>query len=209
MIFFNDINQQKLAEEELLKINKLRSIGTLAGGIAHDFNNILMGLFGNIDIAKEMIDHDHKAYEFLHRAGKSLSRASRLTQQLLTFSKGGAPVKEHTQILTLIREAIDFDLAGSNILSAVSCEPEIWLTDVDKGQIGQVLSNLFINAKQAMPDGGNLSIDLKNSAIEHISTLPLESGDYVKITITDTGIGIEKEHLARIFDPYFKYQTDR
>jgi len=203
LIFFNDINQQKLAEEELLKMNKLRSIGTLAGGIAHDFNNILMGIFGNIDIAKEMIDQDHNAYEFLHRAGKSLGRASRLTQQLLTFSKGGAPVKEHTQILTLIREAIDFDLAGSNVLPVVSCEPEIWLTDVDKGQIGQVLSNLFINAKQAMPDGGQLSIDLTNCEIEQISTLPLESGVYVKITITDTGMGIEKEHLSRIFDPYF------
>lgn len=203
LIFFNDINQQKLAEEELLKMNKLRSIGTLAGGIAHDFNNILMGLFGNIDIAQEMIEHDHPAYDFLHRAGKSLGRASRLTQQLLTFSKGGAPVKEHTQVLLLIREAIDFDLAGSNILPVVHYDDDIWLTDVDKGQIGQVLSNLFINAKQAMPDGGNLSIDLENCVIENLSTLPLEAGDYVKITITDTGMGIEKEHLPRIFDPYF------
>ena len=203
LIFFNDINQQKLAEEELLKMNKLRSIGTLAGGIAHDFNNILMGIFGNIDIAKDLIDHDHKAYDFLHRAGKSLSRASRLTQQLLTFSKGGDPVKEHTQVLPLIREAIDFDLAGSNILPVVNCEDNIWLTDVDKGQIGQVLSNLFINAKQAMPDGGHLSIDLRNTEVEQISTLPVESGDYVKITITDTGTGVEKEHLTRIFDPYF------
>ena len=203
LIFFNDINQQKRTEQELLKINKLRSIGTLAGGIAHDFNNILMGLFGNIENAKELIDRDHQAYEYLHRAGSSLERATRLTKQLLTFSKGGDPVKEYTQIQTLIREAINFDLAGSNTLSTTNCESDIWFTNVDKGQISQVLSNLFINAKQAMPDGGHLTINLSNSEIDQNSQLLLEPGDYVKITITDTGTGIAKEHLARIFDPYF------
>ncbi|MFT5700450.1 MAG: PAS domain S-box-containing protein [Desulforhopalus sp.] len=203
LIFFNDINQQKLAEEELLKMNKLSSIGTLAGGIAHDFNNILMGLFGNIEIAKDQIDHQHKAYEFLDRAGSSLGRATRLTQQLLTFSKGGDPVKEYTQILYVIREAINFDLAGSNILPVVNPEPNLWLTNVDQGQISQVFSNLLINAMHAMPEGGHLTVDLINYEIDKSTTLPLEPGDYVKVTVTDTGTGIEQEHLSKIFDPYF------
>ncbi|WP_458775316.1 PAS domain S-box protein [Desulforhopalus sp. 52FAK] len=203
LIFFNDINQEKLAEEELLKINKLRSIGTLAGGIAHDFNNILMGIFGNIEISKELLDQEHKAYPFLDSAGQSLSRATRLTQQLLTFSKGGAPVKEDTQLLTLIREAINFDLAGSNIAAKINSEPDLWLANVDKGQIGQVLSNLFINGVQAMPEGGTLTVDLCNADVDETSTLPIEAGPFIQMTITDTGTGIEPEHLTRIFDPYF------
>ena len=203
LIFFNDIHQQKLAEDELLKMNKLRSIGTLAGGIAHDFNNILMGLFGNIEIAKELTDQDHQAYEYLDRAGRSLTRATRLTQQLLTFSKGGEPVKEHTQLLTLVKETINFDLAGSNVLPEVQAAPDLWLANVDKGQIGQVFSNLFLNAKQAMPGGGHIEIKLSNVAVDQNSSLPLQAGDYVCVTLADTGTGIESKHLQRIFDPYF------
>ena len=203
LIFFNDIHQQKLSEEELLKMNKLQSVGTLAGGIAHDFNNILMGIFGNIEISKELLDPEDEAYTFLDRAGHSLSRATRLTQQLLTFSKGGDPVKEYTQLPSLARETINFDLAGSNIKAEVEAQPDLWLANVDRGQIGQVLSNLFINSMQAMPQGGDLVVHISNLELDTSSPLPVEPGPYIKLTVTDTGTGIEKEHLTRIFDPYF------
>jgi len=196
-------NERQLAAEELLKMQKLQSIGTLAGGIAHDFNNILMGLFGNVYLAKEELAKDHPGYALLEKVEQSMSRAVRLTQQLLTFSKGGEPVKEDVSLAELIEEVASFDLSGSNIKLVCQKADDLWLANVDKGQIQQVISNLTINARQAMPHGGHLCIALENVDIPAATISGLQRGKYVKLTARDEGVGIAQQHLERIFEPYF------
>ena len=203
LIVAADITKRKQAEEELQKMQKLKSIGTLAGGIAHDFNNILMGLFGNIEIAKEKLSKNHPGFKFLEEAEKSMNRATRLARQLLTFAKGGAPVKEDINIGTVVEETVRFDLSGSNVMPVFEQEENLWIAEVDKGQMQQVFSNLTINANQAMPDGGHLFITLENADIKENLAPNLNQGKYIKITVRDEGIGIEQNHLDRIFDPYF------
>ncbi len=190
-------------EQELQKMQRLESIGTLAGGIAHDFNNILMGLFGNIALAKETLAKDHPGFKPLEDAGNAMNRAIRLTRQLLTFAKGGAPVKENINLGSLLEEIVQFDLAGSNVKVIFKKAQNLWVTKADKGQLQQVFSNLTINANQAMPDGGHLYITLENIDIPEESLPNLTPGEYIKITVRDEGTGIGKQHLDRIFDPYF------
>ena len=203
LAFVSDITDRKRAEEVLLKMQKLESIGTLAGGIAHDFNNILMGLFGNISMAKEEIPKDHPAFYFLEEVEKSMSRATHLTKQLLTFAKGGEPVKEDIRIGMLIDEVVHFDLSGSNIMPVFEQADDLMFAKVDRGQVQQVFSNLTINAREAMPDGGHLYFMLENADLSK-NTLPnLNPGKYVKIIVRDEGAGIARKHLDRIFDPYF------
>ena len=198
-----DITQQKKAEQELQKMEKLKSVGTLAGGIAHDFNNIMMGLFGNISLARAKLSKDSPAVKFLKEAEKSMNRAIRLTKQLLTFAKGGAPVKEDVGIGALVEEVVLFDLSGSHVKPVFNTAKELWKAQVDKGQIQQVLSNLTINARQAMPDGGHLRITLENA--DEPAELPpgLRPGKYIRVVMQDEGTGIDPKHLDRIFDPYF------
>jgi PAS domain S-box-containing protein len=201
--FVRDITQQKIAEEELQKMDKLKSIGTLAGGIAHDFNNILMGLFGNISLAKEGLEQDHPAFKPLEEAESAMNRAIRLTRQLLTFAKGGEPVKKNVTLGTLVEEIVRFDLSGSNVKPVFEQKADLWLAEVDKGQIQQVFSNLTINANQAMPDGGHLYITLKNEELSDKALAGLTPGKYIKVIVRDEGAGIEQRYLERIFDPYF------
>jgi len=199
-----DITERKKTEEELQKMQRLKSIGTLAGGIAHDFNNILMGLYGNISIAKEVLSNEHPGFKPLEEAERSMNRAVRLTKQLLTFAKGGAPVKESISSLnSLIDEVVRFDLSGSKIKLVFEKADGLWPAEVDKGQIQQVFSNLTINARQAMPDGGYLYIILENADILKNAVPGLDQGKYIRITVTDEGTGIDQKHLDRIFDPYF------
>jgi len=198
-----DITKRKIVEQDLQKIEKLESIGTLAGGIAHDFNNILMGLFGNVAMAKKKLPEDHPAMKYLDGAENSMARATSLTKQLLTFAKGGAPLKENVSIGLLAEEVVRFDLSGSNVKLIFNQAKDLWLAEVDKGQIQQVISNLTINANQAMPDGGHLYITLENAHVSPELLPDLKAGKYVKIQVRDEGSGIEREHLARIFDPYF------
>ena len=198
-----DITERKQAEETLQKIERLKSIGTLAGGIAHDFNNILLGLFCNISIAKEDLPKDHPGLKSLEGAEKSMNRAIRLTKQLLTFAKGGAPVTECIRLDGLAEEVIRFDLSGSNVKPVFETADDLWLAEVDKGQIQQVLSNLTVNARQAMPDGGHLYVTLENADVSGSAVPGLDPGKYIRITVTDEGTGIDRKHLDRIFDPYF------
>jgi len=201
--FVRDVTQQKQAEEELIKMQKLKSIGLLAGGIAHDFNNILMGLYGNISIAKANIEQEHSSFRFLDEAEKSMKRATHLTQQLLTFAKGGDPIIEDVDIGILVEEIVRFDLSGSNVKPVFIIEESLPFAKVDKGQIHQVFSNLTINAKQAMPQGGHLFISLKKEDIKGAKIPNLKDGTYIKLVFKDEGIGIDKNNIKQIFDPYF------
>ncbi|MDP8246318.1 MAG: response regulator [Candidatus Hinthialibacter antarcticus] len=200
---FQDITERKRMEEELLKSRKLESIGLLAGGIAHDFNNMLTAILGNISLARVLCEGDDNLYKYLTKAEKASLRAQTLTQQLLTFSKGGAPVKEVISIPDLVRETASFTLRGSNVICVYDINEDVWTLNIDKGQICQVIQNLLINADQAMPDGGTLEIGVHNAFIEEGQYQELPSGNYVKILVRDYGAGIPEENLTKIFDPYF------
>jgi CheY-like chemotaxis protein len=184
-------------------MQKLKSIGTLAGGIAHDFNNTLTGLFGNISLAKCTLSKDHPGFKFLEKAEQSMNRATRLTSQLLTFAKGGEPIKEDVSLAELVEEVARFDLSGSNVMPVFEQDEDLWIAKVDYGQIQQVISNLTTNANQAMPDGGRLYITLENANIQENAVSGLNQKRYIKVTVRDEGTGIDQKHLDRIFDPYF------
>ncbi len=198
-----DITEEKRKEEEYVRIQKLEALNFLAGGIAHDFNNILTGILGKIGIAKLLDVENNKVREKLEEAEAAALRARDLANKLLTFSKGGEPVREVAPLSEIIREEILFALHGSNVESKIDIPKDLWYVEIDKSQIGQVIQNLIINALQAMPNGGNILITGENVVISHDTILPLSPGKYVKISIKDTGIGISQEDLKNIFDPYF------
>jgi len=210
VLVFRDVTHEQKMEEELLKIRKLESIGVLAGGIAHDFNNILAAILGNIELASFRIDtNDNKSIALLEGAKKATIRATKLTQQLLTFAKGGEPAREKTILPELITESANFVLHGSQVACHYNFPDTLWEVDVDSGQIGQVIQNITINAKHAMPEGGTITISCANitdAATE--SLLSVTSGNYVQITIKDSGIGIPKRIIDKIFDPYFSTKQE-
>jgi len=208
VIVTRDITEQKRVEEERLRATKLESVGLLAGGIAHDFNNILTAIFANIGLAKLMTakepsSNTQSIVDRLAAAEKACLRARDLTKQLLTFSKGGAPVKNTASIASLITDTVEFALRGSSVRCQLHIAEDLWPVEVDEGQISQVLQNLVINGDQAMPEGGMLQVEAENYRMLSPSDLPIKSGIYVRITVTDQGIGIPPDHLPKIFDPYF------
>jgi len=203
VLVFSDITERLKVEEELLKGKKLESVGILAGGIAHDFNNILTAIMGNISLAKNYIDPASRAYKRLEEADRATVRAKDLTHKLLTFSKGGAPVKKTASIEELIRESAGFILSGTSVKTMFSFAEDLWPLNIDTGQISQVIQNLCLNASQAMPEGGLIWVRAENLNITDDTTLPLAPGKYIKISFKDTGVGISQKNLARIFDPYF------
>lgn len=200
VITFQDITRRKQAEAELIKAQKIESLGLLAGGIAHDFNNILTVILGAISLLKLA---PAGTSELLDQAEAASLRARELTEQLLTFSKGGGPVMKPVFIPEMLEEAAVFALHGSSVRPEMQIPSSLWSAYVDEGQINQVLYNLLINAAQAMPGGGIVKIAAANVTIDPQSGLPLQPGQYIKITVADHGHGIPEEHLARIFDPYF------
>jgi len=202
VIVFRDETQKLKNEEELFKAKKLESVGLLAGGIAHDFNNILAGLFGNIELAKRKIDRDHVAYSYIQVAHQALERATGLTQQLLTFAKGGDPVLEAVSIQQEIRDIVQFNLSGSSVSTKFDFPADLWPIKADKGQFGQVIANLTINAKHAMPMGGALHVAAENIFLDGQDVGSL-TGSYVKLTVCDEGIGMTADIVDKIFDPYF------
>jgi signal transduction histidine kinase/CHASE1-domain containing sensor protein/CheY-like chemotaxis protein len=199
----SDITERKTLEEERQRSHKIESVGILAGGIAHDFNNLLTAIINNIYLSKRHIDRESNAYSRLEKAEKAISRARDLTQQLLTFSKGGEPVKHSTSIVEVMRESAEFILRGSNVRCEYAMSDNLWPVEVDAGQISQVFQNLIINADQSMHEGGTVEIHAENAIVHTNTELPLQEGKYVKITIHDQGRGISEEHLQNIFDPYF------
>ncbi len=198
-----EMDRRAKMEIELLKMQKLESIGLLAGGIAHDFNNILTGVTGKINLARPCIEPGNKAAKLLNDAERALLRARDLTQRLLTFSKGGNPVKKPCSISGTVRDCCEFSLSGSKADFLFSAEPGLWPALVDDGQISQVINNLAINASQAMPAGGTVTVDCRNRNIDKDSGLPLEQGKYVEISVKDTGDGIPEKNMSMIFDPFF------
>ena len=203
VLIFRDITPERRMEEELEKARKIKSLGILAGGIAHDFNNILTAVIGNISLAKANASPETKYYECLGNAEKAGLRARDLTQQLITFSKGGAPLMRSASIEEIIRDTAQFVLQGANVSSSFSFADDLWLCEIDEGQVSQVISNLVINANQAMSEGGVISIAAENMTVGKGANLPLKQGKYVKITVADHGEGISPENLPKIFDPYF------
>jgi two-component system, cell cycle sensor histidine kinase and response regulator CckA len=199
---FRDITEKLRMEDELRRTQKLEAVGLLAGGIAHDFNNLLTGILGNILLAK-LKSSNEEVLQLLQNTENASYRAQELTQQLLTFARGGAPVMETASVLGIIREVTTFVLSGSNTTWTLVAEEDISPVDVDTGQFAQVFQNLVINSDQAMPDGGLITIRVANHLLGEQAVLPLHAGKYVKIDIQDQGVGIAREHLSRIFDPYF------
>ncbi len=197
-----DITNRKRMEQEVLKVQKLESIGVLAGGIAHDLNNLLTGVLGNISLAR-MYDNPAEKDRRLAEAEKASMRIKDLTQQLLTFSKGGAPILQTADIAALLRDSVTFTLSGSSVRCDFSIPDDLWPVEVDEGQMNQVINNLVINAKQAMPNGGVIKIRAENTDINEDSGLSLETGAYIKLSVEDEGIGISAEHIPRIFDPFY------
>jgi PAS domain S-box-containing protein len=199
----NDITEMKAAEKERMRVSKLESLGVLAGGIAHDFNNILTMILGNITLAKIYGGvNTEKLQHLLESAEQAVTRAKDLTTQLLTFSKGGTPVKKIISIQELLKSATTFTLAGTDIKSEFDISPDLPTVEVDENQISQVIGNIVLNAKQAMPHGGIVSIRAENITFGNANG-SLKKGDYIKISIRDQGIGIPEEYLDMIFDPYF------
>ena len=194
--------RQKL-EEELNKAQKLESLGVLAGGIAHDFNNLLSCIFGYITLAKDSCTAESKTADYLEKAFKIFSRAKNLTQQLLTFAKDSVPIRKTGSLAPLLKEITQFALNGSNVAASFHIAKDLWLCDFDESQFEQVVDNLVINAVQAMPLGGKLSVTAENIEISQWEKPFLQQGKYVHVSFVDTGVGIPPSLIARIFDPFF------
>lgn len=198
-----DISERKRLEQEILRGQKLEAIGRLAGGIAHDFNNLLQGVFGYISLAKLTHDQKEKSLAMLEQAEEALHMSVNLTTQLLTFSKGGTPVKKKMKLRPVIENTARFALSGSSVDCRIELENSLWAVDADEGQISQVIQNIVINADQAMPEGGTVVIRAKNVIGPDKNHPKIPHGKYVEISVHDTGIGIPGQYLQKIFDPYF------
>ena len=203
-VFLRDVTDRKRVEEERLTTGKLESLGTLAGGIAHDLNNLLTVISGNIGLAQiEAPGSPANLLSFLSRAGEAAQDAAQLSNQLLTFSKGGTPLKRVVSISDLVTQAAEFSLHGSNLRSDLDIQAGLWRSPVDPAQIEQVINALIINAREAMPGGGIVRVSARNFEIDANSGLPIRPGRYVKVQVADNGGGIEKRLVSKIFDPYF------
>ncbi len=209
VVVFRDITEKVRTEGELLKVKKLESIGVLAGGIAHDFNNILAAILGNISLAQYDAELSAETRNLLSDAEKASLRAKDLTQQLLTFAKGGDPVKETSSLENIIRDSADFVLHGDKVACRYTFPEDLWLVDIDKGQISQVVQNVVLNASNAMPEGGVIRIISENIVFADKDISPIGGeGRFVKISIEDSGIGIPQNLIDKIFDPYFSTKQE-
>ncbi len=204
VVVFRDVTEKRRMDEERQKADKLESLGVVAGGIAHDFNNLLTAILGNLSLALLTPDLDQVAGERMAAAKRATNRAQELAQQLLTFAKGGAPIKQTAAIQQLLRDTLSLTLHGSKVHSELHLDDDLWPVDIDPGQISQVINNIAINADQAMPAGGILRVHAENFELPTNSvSLGLRAGRWVRIAIQDQGLGIPEEYVKKIFDPYF------
>lgn len=203
-----DLTEKKRMEAEAARVQRLESLALMAGGIAHDFNNMITAILGNLDLARMSLPPDGEACAKLADAEAATLSAKELARQLLTYAKGGDPVRKVIQLEPVIRQLVGLSVRGSNVKATVSVAPGLWPVEADEGQIGQVVANLVVNAVQAMPEGGEIRVRAENFVVESSRVLPLKEGRYLKITFRDEGVGIAREHLPRIFDPYFTTKPD-
>ncbi|NNM53633.1 MAG: response regulator [Spirochaetales bacterium] len=203
VFLLRDVSEQEKTDERLRQLEKMESIGLLAGGIAHDFNNLLTGIFGFLQLAKMNSTEPTKVEMYLERALNPFNRARNLTQQLLTFAKGGQPLKKRFNIADMVKNISEFTLSGSSIVLTNRQDDEAYYILGNEAQLGQVFENLLMNAKQAMPQGGSLNLSMAKHLDYERSDLKLERGDYLEVAFEDTGCGIPPESLKKIFDPFF------
>ncbi len=197
-----EMDQRQRMEEELVRARKMEALGVLAGGIAHDFNNFLTIVQGNLGLAKLDLEEDHPAAEVVERTLAACRRAASLANQLMTFGRGGAPVRRVAALGPLVRDAVELARAGANVGWKVETAEELWAAEVDTAQVSHALQNILINARQAMPQGGVVEVRSENVEVEE-GALPVSAGKYVRISVRDQGGGIAAEHLPHIFEPYF------
>jgi PAS domain S-box-containing protein len=203
VVVFRDVTERQRLRADIERASKLESIGLLAGGIAHDFNNLLTAIMGNLTLATLDLDKGRSVREYLEGAQAASLRARDLTQQMLTFAKGGDPVRSAVQLAGIVEEVARFALRGSRARCEFAMQDGLWPANADKGQIGQIIQNLVINAAQAMPGGGVIRVSAGNETCPAGKIPGLNAGNYVHIAVADTGLGISQEDLVNIFDPYF------
>ncbi len=198
-----DLTASKQSEADRLILGKLESTGVLAGGIAHDFNNLLTAILLNLELARFSRNSPAELMQRVEAAEKAAQAARSLTQQLITFAQGGVSVVRKTDLTTLLRESTQLALSGSAVRSELEFAPGLWHAEVDEGQIGQVIRNLVLNAREAMPKGGVITVRAENVVLRAGEVAALPAGDYLRVSVVDQGDGIAPEVLSKIFDPYF------
>lgn len=203
IVIVRDVSQRRQMEEDMVRIGKLESLGVLVGGIAHDFNNILTAVLGNISMIQARAEPGSPTQERLAMAEKAALRARDLVRQLLTFSRGGAPVRKAVSIADLVRRSAGLALGGSNVRCECLLPEDLWPAEADEEQVLQALAHVLMNADESMPGGGVIRIQAENFLVDDTLGLPVGPGRYVRVSVRDHGSGIAPEHLRRIFDPYF------
>ena len=203
LVIFTDVTERDATKDRLLNAQRLESLGILAGGIAHDFNNILTGIMGNISLARMFTDAPEKLGQLLDHAEQASRRAADLVSQLLTFAKGGAPVKKPLSVRPLVDESLSLALPGSKVRAVVDIPDSLPEIEADAGQLIQVFNNIIVNAVQAMPDGGTVTVSAATVELADRNRHALPGAEYVTLEFTDQGTGINERDLKRIFDPYF------
>ena len=203
ILVFRDVTERIRVEKESIKIQKFEALELLAGGIAHDFNNILTAIMGNINVLKTLLEDNTESMERLKDISLASSRARELTHSLLTFARDGLTSRCVARLDDLARECVDISLTGSAVETVYEISDNLWPVSIDSSRMGQVFQNLAINAIQAMPSGGKLTVKLENTTFEESSTITIDAGHYVVVKISDTGTGIPASVLPRVFDPYF------
>lgn len=198
-----DISEQKRMEEDILKAKNLQSLGTLAGGIAHDFNNLLMAIVGNLSLARMHTPDNGRLMDYLNEAERIAFLGKALTQQLLTFSRGGNPVRSIVQPGVLVRSVGERVLRGFPIDCVYDISPDLFPVEADEDQVRQVFENILRNARESMPAGGKITVTARNVSISPEDRLPLMTEDHVRISIADEGAGIAPEDIPKVFDPYY------
>ncbi|HET9122189.1 MAG TPA: ATP-binding protein, partial [Acidiferrobacteraceae bacterium] len=203
-----DITERRQLQDDLHRASKLESIGVLAGGIAHDFNNILTAIVGNLSLARLCLATPEETAHYLDESESAALRARALTQQLLTFAKGGQPVRQPIALDALLAATVQDTLRGSNVHAEMLVSADLWRVDGDEGQLTQVLHNIVRNAQQAMPGGGVLTVCAQNVRRKALTGTRVGAGEYVRLEFADRGLGIAPEHLGKIFDPFFTTKAD-
>jgi two-component system, cell cycle sensor histidine kinase and response regulator CckA len=208
VLVFRDVTERLKIEANVLRAQKLESLGVLAGGIAHDFNNILTAVIGNLNLVRETAADDPTLTRILTDAENAAARAKSLSLQLLSLSKGGAPVKKTSSMRLLLVESVEFVLRGSRVGSELEISQDLWNADIDEGQISQVIHNLVLNACQAMGQKGRVRVHCFNTELGEKNRFQLAAGKYLSLAVSDQGVGIRSEDLGRIFDPYFTTKSE-